>query len=172
MRRAILTFTIFLFAAILSFAEGLVIVHSESKLYDQPSMKGYVTLNRNNEEVIITPGMVFISKESKNGWTRIEYVPGLSAYVLDSHLNDGISMPEPGRYFMNNGEKKEYEISKSTFVWQMKSVSEPNDVILTGKSFGNVVVFFDKFSNPLYTLTKVNGETYLYTYDPAVTKFL
>lgn len=150
-------------------AEGLVVISSPAKLYDQPNIKGYATLNRDNQEVTVSPGMVFKCRESKNGWSQIEYVPGISAFVMDSHIARSTQTPSPGTYKMNNGDST-FIITNDNGEWKM--TDSATGTVSSGKAFSKGVVFFDKFGNPSYTLTRIDGKTYLYTYDPKVTKFL
>lgn len=161
--------TIFAFFAVISaFPQNFVVVGSETKIYDQPSVKGYVTLNSENREVCILPGMSFKNRETKNGWTQIEYVPGITGFVMESSLTSTLEIPEPGSYHLANGAGEEYKIDSRGSHWSITG----NGVSLNGELNGRVVVFKDKFGNPMYTLTRIGDTTYLYSYLPEVTHFL
>ena len=55
------------------FADGFIVVGKDSKVFDEPNAKGYVTLNQKDEEVSVLPGMVFKHHERANGWYVVEY---------------------------------------------------------------------------------------------------
>ena len=65
-----------------AFADNYIAIGKEGKVYDEPNTK-YATLNQNNQEVNVVPGMAFKQLEKSPGWYMIEYSPGLRAYIQE-----------------------------------------------------------------------------------------
>ena len=149
------------------YAHNYVVVSNDTKVYDQPSVKGYVTLNGENAELMVSGGMAFKCREIKNGWAQIEYVPGISGFIMESQIDMNPALPSPGSYKLANGDSS-FEITLSGDKWSLKG----NGTELSGVVEGNVVIFNDRFGNPLYTLVKTAKGTFLFNYSPELTKFI
>lgn len=168
--KKLLLLTLFAFFACTGMlADTMVIVGSDTKLYDQPSVKGYTTKNHLDEDITVTKGMVFRCKNDKNGWSQIEYMPGITAFVMDSHLTQNNALPSTGHYKMSNGAMADYTLTQEADMWVLTSDADGEK--FTGKDYNKVILFRDRFGNPTYTFTVVDGLPCLYTYDPNEAKF-
>lgn len=151
-------------------AQSVVVVADESKLYDSPNVKSYATTNTEGANVLLSPGMVFASSTCPTaGWTKVEYTPGLFAYMLSSQLAkpSALGAPKPGTYKVTNDTGASVEITLSDNKWSCSN----GETVFPGEESNNAVVFKDKFSNPTYSLVVYSGKTYVYSYDNKLTKF-
>lgn len=146
--------------------DTFIVVGKQAKVFDTPNAKGYVTLNQKNEEVVLQPGMSFKSLEQSQGWTLIEYSPGLRGYVANQMLVSPIEV-RPGSYKISNNTSKSLKVEKSAEGWNATVDSKT----YTGKQFGNVVIFFDEKNIPAYSLVDIGNGPIASTYSNEVTKF-
>lgn len=154
-------------ASLAAFAEEYVVIGKEAKVFDSPDATGYVTLNTKNEEVVLSPGMVFKIHNSENGWYVIEYSPGLRGYLSEQAKASKAAAPQAGNYSVSNTPSQQLNASGSADKWNANVGGKQ----FAGKSFGNAVVFFDDKGYPAYTLTDLGTGPIVMTYDNAVTKF-
>lgn len=149
-------------------AQNFLAVGKTSKIFDTPdAAKGYVTLNQNNEEVSIVPGMVFRLYETKNGWSLVEYSPGLRGYVSEQvQAADKMIMPQTGSYTVANNPDEKVNITNAGDLWTLSSP----DVTLSGRAFGKIVVFFNE-KKPCYSLIDIGEGGLVINYHNDVTKF-
>ena len=148
-------------------ADNFVVVNKQAKVFDMPNTTGYVTLNSKNEEVSLTPGMVFKSLESSNGWHVIEYSPGLRGYLSELMVSSKNKLPNAGVYKISNFQSRQLSASCENNVWKA-SVDGKN---FTGKVFGNAIVFFAENGQPAYSLLDFGKGPVAFSYDNSITKF-
>ena len=148
------------------YAQTYVVVGKNGKVFDEANTK-YVTLNQNNEEVTVIPGMVFKSTEQTPGWAKIEYSPGLHAFVPENILTSELSTPVAGNFQVKNNSSQQLQAIQDGDRWK----ATVDGKSYSGKAFGNIVVFFDNSNNPAYSLVSPGGETIVITYDNNVTNF-
>lgn len=159
-----------LFACVTSLlvrAEDFIVVGKDAKVFDEPNAKGYVTLNTKNEEVLLTPGMVFKALENAKGWYVIEYSPGLHGYLSEQACATTIIRPKPGLYSVYNAPTIKLNTSDFGDEW---SASVENKVF-RGKVYGDVVIFFDDEGNTAYSLADFGSGPIVMSYDNSNTKF-
>lgn len=151
-----------------AFAE-YVVVAKETKVYEQPSVKGYTVTNFSNADVILLPGMAFQRKEKTGGWSRIEYAPGMSCFVQDSYLatDSGTLCPAAGSYTTVNSSQP-VTITENEGQWSLTD----GNLSLMGSMEGNILIFRDDAGSLLYSALRLNGTTYVFSYDNNVTKFV
>lgn len=154
------------FSITVSFAQSYIVVAKPGKIYDEPNTK-YVTLNTENQELSVVPGMVFKQTEKTPGWVMIEYSPGLRAYLQETLLASQLKTPVPGVYTVKNNPSQKFNVTQEGENWA-GNVNEKN---YKGKKFNNVVVFFDEQNNPAYTLADPGEGGIIIDYNDKVTKF-
>lgn len=148
-------------------ADTYIVVNKNAKVFDEPKATGYVTLNQKNEEVTILPGMVFKSLENQQGWNMVEYSPGLRGYISDQVKHAKCLLPKAGTYKVGNKPADKLTIELKDNVWNATIGGKT----FQGKSFNNIVVFFDEKKNPIYSLVDLGEGPIVMTYDNAVTRF-
>lgn len=147
--------------------DAYVTVSIAGKVFDEPNAKGYVTLNQNNKEVTVIPGMVFKSLEHQAGWYMIEYSPGLRGYVSEEILETPAKAPVAGTYKLANAPAKKVTVADNG-KWTLQADGKT----LTGKAVGYVVVFGgDESGYPAYSLVQLADGPAAVTYDNTVTAF-
>lgn len=148
-------------------ADNYVVVNKAGKIFDAPDATGYVTLNSNNEEVLLCPGMVFKVLESAHGWHIVEYSPGLRGYLSEQVTATECTLPKPGNYSIHNIKGIQLKATKTDGVWG----AQVGDKSFKGKEFGKVVVFFSANGHPAYSLVDFGKGCVVVCYDNDVTKF-
>lgn len=166
MKRKIFMGLAFLFATLSGFAQTYVTIGKAGKVYDEANMK-YVTLNQNNEEVNVVPGMVFRQTDKTPGWEMIEYSPGLRGYIPETMVASELKEPVAGNYKVANNPQQNFIVTLDGDQW----TGTTDGKTFTGKRFNNVIVFFDNDKNRLYTLADPGTGGTVINYDNAVTKF-
>lgn len=147
-------------------ADSYVVISKESKVFDDASPK-YVTLNEDNEEVSLTPGMVFKTTEHVPGWYLIEYSPGLRGYVQEQAVASTVKNPQPGNYPVKNNPSQKISVQNKGDDWSAE-VSGKN---YKGLRFENILIFPDDRGNPAFSLVDLGSGPIVVTYDNALTKF-
>ena len=150
-----------------AFAEEYIIVGKDAKVFDEPNAKGYVTLNRKNEEVILTPGMIFKTLDNAKGWYIIEYSPGLRGYLSEQCKVTLAKAPVPGTYVVANYPSHKLSVTNSGDTW----TATVNDSKYKGKAFGKVVIFLDADGKMAYSLADLGDGPVAISYDNSVTNF-
>ena len=167
--KKLFTFLSMLSITVAAYAQNYAAIAGESRVFDKPNVKSYATTNTSGQEIILMPGMVFSVSPAQSGWNKIEYTPGINAFVMNSQLTQQsqISAPKTGEYTVANDAGKRIVISENGGNWSAKV----NGQEYKGLCVNNLIVFVDKFSNPAYSLAVVSGKTYVYSYDNKLTKF-
>lgn len=150
-----------------AFGEEYIIVGKDAKVFDEPNAKGYVTLNRKNEEVILTPGMIFKTFENSKGWYIIEYSPGLRGYLSEQCKVTTLNAPAPGVYTVANFPSQNLKVSGSADNW----TAVVGDNQYNGKAFGKVLIFTDDTGKMAYSLVDIGDGPIAISYDNTVTNF-
>ncbi len=150
-----------------AYADTFVVVGKETKVFDEPNAKGYVTLNTKNQEVILQPGMTFKTLETTSGWHIIEYSPGLRGYMSEQVKTVPGQLPKAGTYSVSNAPSQKLKAMSDGDKWS----AIVGDKQFSGQSFGNVVIFFNEKNIPAYSLVDIGEGPIVMTYDNSVTKF-
>ena len=148
------------------YAEHFVTVGKAGKVYDESNTK-YVTVNQNNEELNIEPGMVFKSSERSPGWAKVEYSPGLHAFIQESILTADLKTPVPGNYDIKNLPSKKLEVSNSGQNWSASDGAKSYKGII----LDNAVLFFDDGGQAVFSLVNLGNGGVVFSYDNNITKF-
>lgn len=160
-----------LLCACASSARDFVVITKEAKVFEKPSTKAYATTNREGNDVNLAPGQAFECLETKEGWHKIVYSPGLKGYILDLMCApaSALKMPAPGSYKIANDAADTLKAEKNAAGWTAKSTKHP--VQLRGEVCGNVIVFAASDGIPVYTLTVLDGKHVAMAYDNALTNY-
>lgn len=154
------------FASFNSMAQDLIVVAKEGNVYDEASAK-YITLNQNNEEVAVIPGMVFATSQHTPGWFKVEYSPGLHAFIPDQIASTEIQPVKPGTYNVTNNPGQKIIVTGAGDTW----AAECNGKNYKGVMINNILLFEDDNHKPAFSLTDIGNGPVAISYDNAVTKF-
>lgn len=96
--KKLFTFLSMLSITVAAYAQNYAAIAGESRVFDKPNVKSYATTNTSGQEIILMPGMVFSVSPAQSGWNKIEYTPGINAFVMNSQLaqQSQISAPKTG----------------------------------------------------------------------------
>lgn len=166
-RRCGFTSLFLLGLSLFAYGDNFIIVGKEAKVFDEPNAKGYVTINKNNEDVTLLPGMVFKVVESKEGWYVIEYSPGLRGYLSEQAKATVTQMPEAGTYTVENASYQKLIVYEDSDTWS----ATIGDREFLGELTDNAIVFFDDKGKPSYSLTNIGSGPIVMSYDNSITNF-
>lgn len=149
-------------------SQSLIVMAKEAQVYDDAN-NSYPTMNNNDENIILKPGMVFQKTGNKNGWDKIVYTPGLSGYILQGleTPESNLGTPSPGTYSVANSGETLTISEKDKGIWEAKGEKG----IFTGNQYGKIIIFKDKFTNPVFSFVVVNSNPIIMSYDNDITKF-
>lgn len=151
-------------------AQTFVVIGKESRIFDRPNVKSYATTNMSGQDVVLQPGMAFkLAATPADGWVKIEYTPGLNAFMLESQTapESSLGIPKPGKYPIANNPGSSIDVVFSG-KWSANDGKETYDGLESGKA----VIFTDKFGNTVYSLVVLGGKPVAYSYNNDLTKFL
>ena len=163
-------FTFFLsIVSIASMADTYVVVGKESKIFDQPNVRSYATTNTSGNDVVLSPGMVFKNMGSQSGWVKIEYTPGLNAFLLENQIAGAsqLSIPKEGNYKVTNDPATNLTLTTDNGNWTANDGKKTYQGVVSDKS----LIFNDSFNNTMYSATVVSGTIWVYSYNNDITKF-
>lgn len=166
MKKIIFVLFLALVSSLGAMSQTYVAIGKAGKVYDEASIK-YVTLNQNNEEVNVIPGMVFKQADKSPGWAKIEYSPGLHAFIPEQLIASQTVAPAPGSYKVTNNPSQILTVEQNGKEWKGSTSGKSYN----GKQFDNIVVFFDDSNNPAFSLADIGTGGIVITYDNAITKF-
>ena len=164
--KKILTFFVFSCVTLGIHADNYIAVDKNGKVFDEANTK-YVTLNQNNAEVAVLPGMVFKSLEKSPGWTMIEYSPGLRAFIQENIISSSLNSPTPGTYDVKNLPGQKLTAEQNGEEWK----GTVSGKTYNGKKYGEIVIFVDDSNQPAYSLVDLGSGTIVMSYDNSVTNF-
>lgn len=147
-------------------AQNYVAITREGNVYDEASAK-YITLNQNNDEVAVIPGMVFPTSEHTPGWYMVEYSPGLHAFIPDQIVASNFQEIKPGSYTIKNNANKQLKAEGSGDNW----TATVDGTTFKGVKWEDILVFVDANNNIAYSLVDLGEGPIAITYDNKVTKF-
>lgn len=147
--------------------QTFVAVDKPSKIFDEPNVKGFVTMNTQNQEVSPLPGMVFKSLEFNNGWHLVEYSPGLKGFLSDQRVSKSNVSPAPGVFSVANATGQKLKVAKEGDKW----TAEINGKKFEGILQNNVVLFYSDDNRPAYSLVNFGEGPIVMSYDNNITKF-
>lgn len=148
------------------FATDYVAIAKNGNVYDEANTK-YITVNMNNENVAVVPGMVFSTSEHIPGWYMVEYSPGLHAYIPEQIVANNFTIPYPGNYKVANNPSQSITIDNENDHWTASS----NGKFYKGNRNEDIVIFMDDANNPAFSIVDFGNGPIVITYENSVTKF-
>lgn len=150
----------------IAIAQDYVAISKAGNVYDEASAK-YITLNQNNENVNVVPGMVFATSEHTPGWYKVEYSPGLHAFIPEQIVATGYAPLKAGNYDIKNNPGHKLNVEGSGDSW----TATVDGKSIKGIKSGEILVFVDGSNNVVYSLVDLGSGPIAITYDNSVTKF-
>lgn len=154
------------FSSVTVFADDYIAVAKNGNVYDEANAK-YITLNQNNDEVSVVPGMVFKTNEHKPGWYQVEYSPGLHAFIPEQIVATNFNPIKGGSYKISNNPSQTLNISGNGDEWTATIGGQT----YKGSKFEQIVIFEDNEGDVAFSLVDIGSGPIVITYDNAVTKF-
>lgn len=147
-------------------AQDFIAVAKDGNVYDEANAK-YITVNQNNDDVSVVPGMVFSTNQHIPGWYKIEYSPGLHAFIPDQIAATTFKPVVAGTYDIKNYDGHKLSVEGSGNDWSA-SVDGKN---YKGEKFEEIILFKDESNNIIFSLVDIGTGPIAVTYDNKVTKF-
>lgn len=166
MKNKILTLVLAIGATVTALANDYVAVAKEGNVYDEANAK-YITLNQNNEDVTLIPGMVFETSQRTPGWYKIEYSPGLHGFIPEQIAASTFKPIVAGNYEVSNNPGQSINISQAGNDWN----AEADGKSYKGQLFEDILIFRDNSNNIMFTLVDIGNGPIVITYDNKITKF-
>lgn len=152
--------------AVSALSDTYIAVAKNGNVYDEANAK-YITLNQNNDEVSVIPGMVFKTSEHQPGWFLVEYSPGLRAYLPEQLVTTNFNPVKEGSYKIVNNPSNTLVITGNGDDWS----ATVGNKTYKGTKYEDIIIFVDADNNVIYSLVDVGSGPIAITYDNAVTKF-
>lgn len=166
LKKLISLFSIGLMGIVGMSAQDIVTVAKNGNVYDEANAK-YITVNQNNDDVSVIPGMVFNSSEHLPGWYKVEYSPGLHAFIPEGIVASSFNTVVPGTYDIQNHPGLKLTAENSGDSWN----ATVNGNVYKGKDIQNVIVFYNDNNSIAYSLVDLGNGPVVIDYDNSVTKF-
>lgn len=147
-------------------AQDYVAVAKDGNVYDDANAK-YITANQNNDDVAVIPGMVFVTTQHTPGWYKIEYSPGLHAFIPDQIAASNFKPVGEGSYVIKNNPSQKIDVKGSGDDWNAST----NGKTFKGKKYEEILIFLDENNKVAYSLVDLGSGPIAITYDNTVTKF-
>lgn len=165
MKKLISILTLGLAVVMPALSNDYVAVAKDGNVYDEASAK-YITVNQNNEDVAVVPGMVFATTEHTPGWYKVEYSPGIHAFIPEQITATSLKPVAAGSYDIANNPGQKIVVTGNGNEWE---------AVVDGKTYKgtlneNILVFLDNNKVAFSVIDLGNGPIAI-TYDNSVTKF-
>ena len=142
-----------------------VAVAKDGNVYDEASAK-YITVNQNNEDVAVVPGMVFVTAEHTPGWYKVEYSPGIHAFIPEQITASSLKPVTAGSYDIANNPGQKIVVTGNGNDWE----ASVDGKTYKGTLNENILVFLDN-NKVAFSVIDLGNGTIAITYDKSVTKF-
>lgn len=149
-----------------SIAQNYIAVAKNGNVYDEANAK-YITVNQNNEDVNVIPGMVFASSQHTPGWYKVEYSPGLHAFIPEQIVATNFTSVSPGSYDIKNNPGQKLKVEGNDDNW----TGTINGNSYKGIKFEDILIFVDNNNNQVFSLVDLGNGPIAVTYDNSVTNF-
>lgn len=166
MKKLILTVSLTLGSLISAFSADYIAVAKNGNIYDEASAK-YITVNQNNDDLSVIPGMVFATTEHTPGWYKIEYSPGLHAFIPDQITASSFKKVNPGTYDISNNPGNKITIQGNGNDWNASVGANTYKGTLNQE----ILIFFDNQNRVAFTVVDLGNGPVAISYDNSVTKF-
>lgn len=159
-------FAVSLMAVFQISAQDYIVIAKDGNVYDEANAK-YITVNQNNDDVAVIPGMVFSTTEHTPGWYKIQYSPGLHAFIPEGITASSLKSVTSGTYDIINNPGHKLNVQGSGEDWSANADGKS----FKGKQNGNIIVFFDNNNNLIYSIVDIGNGPIAISYDNSLTKF-
>lgn len=147
-------------------AQNYITIGKNGNVYDEPNAK-YITVNQNNEDVTVVPGMVFATSQHTPGWYKVEYSPGLHAFIPEQIAAGSFVPVKAGTYNISNNPGHKITVEGSGDNWN----ASVDGKSYKGKKFQEILIFMDANNNKAFSVVDIGTGPVAITYDNSVTKF-
>ena len=147
-------------------AGDFIAIERNGNIYDQANAK-YITVNQNNEDIAVVPGMVFESSQHVPGWYKVEYSPGLHAYIPDQITAKNLKPVAAGSYNIKNQPGRKISTEGNGESWK----ATVDGQTYKGEKIGEILIFFDNNGVKAFSIVDTGDGPVAITYDNSVTKF-
>lgn len=166
MKKILSLLTLLLAVSFAGFAQDYVAVAKNGNVYDDANVK-YITVNQNNDDVSVVPGMVFATSQHLPGWYKVEYSPGLNGFIPEQITTGNFVTVNPGTYNIANQPGHKITASGGNGVWS----ATVDGKSYNGTNFQEIIIFKDNSGNIAYSIVDFGNGPIAITYDNSVTKF-
>ncbi|MCH5228804.1 MAG: hypothetical protein J1F12_02270 [Muribaculaceae bacterium] len=164
--KKILSFLLFMAISSVVYAQNYIAISKNGNVYDEANAK-YITVNQNNDDVAVIPGMVFATSQRTPGWYKVEYSPGLHAFIPEQIAATDFKVIQPGKYEISNYPGHQLTVDKKGDEWQATSDGKT----FKGQKYQDILVFLDDNKKVAFSLVDIGNGPVAITYDNSVTKF-
>ena len=148
------------------FSNNYIVVAKDGNVFDEANAK-YITLNQNNDNVNVIPGMVFETSEHTPGWYKVEYSPGLHAFIPEQITASNFKVLKPGTYNINNNPNQKISVQGSDNNW----TATVDGKTYKGLESENILIFVDNNNKIAFSLVDIGSGPIAINYDNSVTNF-
>lgn len=164
--KSIVLIAFFLCGGLYAVAQNFVAIAKDGNVYDEASAK-YITVNQNNDNVSVIPGMVFAASQHTPGWWKVEYSPGLHAFIPDQITASNFKEVQAGTYELKNYPGHRISVNGSGDNWTASSDGKN----FKGEKYQDILVFLDDNNKVAFSVVDLGSGPIAITYDNSVTKF-
>lgn len=143
-----------------------VAVAKNGNVYDEANAK-YITVNQDNEDVAVVAGMVFATTQHIPGWFKVEYSPGIHAFIPDQIAASSFKPVGAGTFDIQNNPGHKLTVEGAGTNWSATSDGKS----YKGEKFEEMLIFLDSKNNVAFSLVDLGNGPIAITYDNSVTKF-
>lgn len=147
-------------------AEDYIAIAKDGNVYDEANAK-YITVNQNNDDVAVMPGMVFATAQHTPGWYKVEYSPGIHAFIPEQITANSFKPVAPGTYDIKNNPGHKLTAQNSDGNWS----AVVDGKTYNGKKMQEIIIFLNDNNNVAFSLVDIGNGPVAITYDNSVTKF-
>lgn len=166
MKKILLFLTLSFAVTSIIWANDYIAIAKNGNVYDEANAK-YITVNQENEDVAVIPGMVFSTTQHTPGWYKIEYSPGLHAFVPDQIAATTFKAVEPGIYEIVNYSGHKLNAQKDGENWS----ASVDGKTYKGSQFQEIIIFSENGNQPAFSIVDIGNGPIAIAYDNAITKF-
>lgn len=146
-------------------AQDYIAIAKDGNVYDEASAK-YITVNQDNEDVAIIAGMVFSTSQHVPGWYKVEYSPGLHAFIPDQIAASSFKPVQAGTYEVKNNPGQNLTVVNDGG-WSASADGKN----YKGIESQDILIFVDANNNLAFSLVDIGTGPIAISYDNSVTKF-
>lgn len=148
------------------FSQDYVAVAKDGNVYDEANAK-YITVNQNNDDVAVVAGMVFATNQHTPGWYKVEYSPGIHAFIPEQITATSTKPVSTGSYDILNFPGHKLEAKGAGDTWS----ATVDGTTYKGIKSDELLIFLDDNNKVAFSLVDLGTGTIAISYDNSLTKF-